>query len=126
MAESKINDLLKNWDNYNELEMTEVLREFTDNYNPFLAEFVIEHYRKDDFEKQIRNLNKKYWKTKKTPKVKIFHDRIGDVFFIINGKEYPFNLFNSTFSKILRIYQLGNVIDDFEKEIKKNRKDGSA
>jgi hypothetical protein len=121
METTNIKDLLKNWDQYDELETEKIIREYTNNYNNhFAIKAVIGYFKNAEkgLELDIQNFRIKDETTGKSSVLSLNYDRLGDVEFLINNKEYDDEYFFSAISKILSKNQLGLIIEDLEKKVK--------
>jgi len=120
METTNIKDLLKNWDQYDEIDTIEIIRDFTNNYKDILAiKAIIGYFKtnKEGLELDIKNFRSKDETTGKPSVLSLNYDRVGDVEFLINDKEYDDEYFFSAISKILSKNQLGLIIEDLEKKV---------
>jgi hypothetical protein len=120
METTNIKDLLENWDQFDAVDTEKIIREHTNNYQNLLAiRAIIKDFKnlKDGLELDIKNFSQVDEAIGKSSIWSLNYDKLGDVEFFINDKEYDEEYSFSALKKIMSKNQLGEVIDELEKKI---------
>jgi hypothetical protein len=119
METTNIKDLLENWDQFDAVDTEKIIREHTNNYQNLLAiRAIIKDFKnlKEGLELDIKNFSQVDETIGKSSIWSLNYDKLGDVEFFINDKEYDEEYSFSALKKIMSKNQLGEVIDELEKK----------